>query len=60
MGSNSTASGCTLLTTEAPVVGTGMEEDSDWLGVCVVAKKNGTSVFESKRIVVHPTMMVQG
>ena len=44
-----------LLTTEAPVVGTGMEEktavDS---GVCVVAKKNGTiESSESKRIVVR-------
>ena len=55
MGSNMQRQAVPLLTTEAPVVGTGMEEktavDS---GVCVVAKKNGTiESSESKRIVVR-------
>ena len=55
MGSNMQRQAVPLLTTEAPVVGTGMEEktavDS---GVCVVAKKNGAiESSESKRIVVR-------
>ena len=55
MGSNMQRQAVPLLTTEAPVVGTGMDEktavDS---GVCVVAKKNGTiESSESKRIVVR-------
>ena len=54
MGSNMQRQAVPLLTTEAPVVGTGMEEktavDS---GVCVVAKKNGTvERAESKKIVI--------
>ena len=55
MGSNMQRQAVPLLTTEAPVVGTGMEEkaavDS---GVCVVARKNGTvECAESKRIVIR-------
>ena len=55
MGSNMQRQAVPLLTTEAPAVGTGMEEktavDS---GVCVVSKKNGTiECSESKRIVVR-------
>ena len=46
MGSNMQRQGVPLITTEAPVVGTGMEEkaarDS---GVCVIAEKPGTAVF---------------
>ena len=46
MGSNMQRQGVPLITTEAPVVGTGMEEkaarDS---GVCVIAEKSGTAVF---------------
>ena len=55
MGSNMQRQAVPLLTTEAPVVGTGMEEktavDS---GVCVVARKNGTvECAESKRIIIR-------
>ncbi len=54
MGSNMQRQAVPLLTTEAPVVGTGMEVkaavDS---GVCVVAKRSGTVEYaEAKRIVV--------
>ena len=54
MGSNMQRQAVPLLTTEAPVVGTGMEEktavDS---GVCIVAKQNGTvERAESKKIVI--------
>ncbi len=46
MGSNMQRQGVPLITTEAPVVGTGMEEkaarDS---GVCVIAEKPGTATF---------------
>lgn len=46
MGSNMQRQGVPLITTEAPVVGTGMEEkaarDS---GVCVIAEKSGTATF---------------
>ena len=48
MGSNMQRQAVPLLTTEAPVVGTGMEEkaavDS---GLCVLAKKSGTVTFVS-------------
>ena len=48
MGSNMQRQAVPLLTTEAPVVGTGMEEkaavDS---GLCVLAKRSGTVTFES-------------
>ena len=55
MGSNMQRQAVPLLTTEAPVVGTGMEAkaavDS---GVCVVAKNAGTVRFvDSKRIVIQ-------
>ncbi len=50
MGSNMQRQAVPLLTTEAPVVGTGMEVkaavDS---GVCVVAKKGGTVTFHIYR-----------
>ena len=57
MGSNMQRQAVPLLTTEAPVVGTGMEAkaavDS---GVCVVAKNAGTVRFvDSKRIVIQNT-----
>ncbi len=52
MGSNMQRQAVPLLTTEAPVVGTGMEPkaavDS---GVCIVAKKAGTIDFVSARII---------
>ncbi len=44
MGSNMQRQAVPLLTTEAPVVGTGMEvKTAVDSGVCVVAKKSGTS-----------------
>ena len=54
MGSNMQRQAVPLLTTEAPVVGTGMEAkaavDS---GVCVVAKKSGTvECAASKEIII--------
>ena len=57
MGSNMQRQAVPLLTTEAPVVGTGMEAkaavDS---GVCVVARNAGTVRFvDSKRIVIQNT-----
>ena len=57
MGSNMQRQAVPLLTTEAPVVGTGMEAkaavDS---GVCVVARNAGTVRFvDSKRIVIQTT-----
>ncbi len=52
MGSNMQRQAVPLLTTEAPVVGTGMEPkaavDS---GVCVVAKKAGTIDYVSSRLI---------
>ncbi len=52
MGSNMQRQAVPLLTTEAPVVGTGMEPkaavDS---GVCVVARKSGTVTYVSSRII---------
>ncbi len=52
MGSNMQRQAVPLLTTEAPVVGTGMEPkaavDS---GVCVVARKSGTISYVSSRII---------
>ncbi len=52
MGSNMQRQAVPLLTTEAPVVGTGMEPkaavDS---GVCVVARKSGTVDYVSSRII---------
>ncbi len=52
MGSNMQRQAVPLLTTEAPVVGTGMEPkaavDS---GVCIVAKKNGTVDYVSSRLI---------
>ncbi len=52
MGSNMQRQAVPLLTTEAPVVGTGMEPkaavDS---GVCVVARKNGTVDYVSSRMI---------
>ena len=52
MGSNMQRQAVPLLTTEAPVVGTGMEPkaavDS---GVCVVARKSGTIDYVSSRII---------
>ena len=52
MGSNMQRQAVPLLTTEAPVVGTGMEPkaavDS---GVCIVARKSGTVDYVSSRII---------
>ena len=52
MGSNMQRQAVPLLTTEAPVVGTGMEEkaavDS---GVCIVAKKAGTVEYVSSQLI---------
>ena len=52
MGSNMQRQGVPLITTEAPVVGTGMEEkaarDS---GVCVIAEKPGTVSFVDARMI---------
>ncbi len=52
MGSNMQRQAVPLLTTQAPVVGTGMEPktavDS---GVCVVAKKNGTIDYVSSNLI---------
>ena len=52
MGSNMQRQAVPLLSTEAPVVGTGMEEkaavDS---GVCVVAKKAGTISYVSSKTI---------
>ena len=53
MGSNMQRQAVPLLTTEAPVVGTGIETkaavDS---GVCVVAKKSGTVEYSTSKIII--------
>ena len=60
MGSNMQRQAVPLLTTEAPVVGTGMEAktavDS---GVCVLAKKSGTSDFVPHLQILHQEMMTE-
>ncbi len=53
MGSNMQRQAVPLLTTEAPVVGTGMEvKTAVDSGVCVVAKKNGTIERSTSREIV--------
>ena len=52
MGSNMQRQAVPLLTTEAPVVGTGMEvKTAVDSGVCVVAKKNGTVDYVSSNMI---------
>ena len=52
MGSNMQRQAVPLLSTEAPVVGTGMEvKTAVDSGVCVVAKKPGTVTYVSSKII---------
>ncbi|RLB56782.1 MAG: DNA-directed RNA polymerase subunit beta, partial [Deltaproteobacteria bacterium] len=57
MGSNMQRQAVPLITTHAPLVGTGMEERSARdSGMCVVARRNGSvESVDARRVVVRPT-----